>query len=34
MVENLGIKHPDPEEANRWLEGQPKYEVYGRYVPD
>jgi hypothetical protein len=29
------LKHPDPEDVNRWLVAHPdRCEVYGRYVPD
>lgn len=28
------LAHPDPENINRWLENNRRYQVYGRYVPD
>jgi hypothetical protein len=28
------LNHPDPENLNRWLEKNRRYQVYGRYVPD
>lgn len=33
--QSFDLKHPDPENVNKWLaENEPKYRVYGRYVPD
>jgi len=28
------LRHPDPEDVNRWLEKSGRYQVYGRYIPD
>jgi len=32
--ESYDLRHPDPEQVNRWLESKPEYKVYGRYLPD
>lgn len=28
------LSHPSPSDINRWLEGNPRYKVLGRYTPD
>jgi len=32
--ESYDLRHPDPEQVNKWMESKPEYKVYGRYLPD